>query len=214
MDIMCQEEGFAKVHGVLFDVGFSSWQIQESGRGFSFLKNEALDMRYEPDPEHISAYEVVNSYAKNDLERVLFEYGEEKRAHQIVQQIVRIRRKNHIQTTGDLVNIVSQVVKARPGMSPATKTFQALRIEVNNEIRTLEKGLSAAMSIIGNKGRIVVISFHSLEDRTVKHTFQRWKQQGRGDIMTKKVITPHFTEVQRNRRSRSAKLRTFSVIKH
>lgn len=210
MDVICSEEDIENVSGVLFDLGFSSWHIEESGRGFSFSKNEPLDMRYDPeDTSVISAYDIVNSYPRHDLANILYEYGEEKGAEKIAKEITNSRKKEKIETTGDLVQIVSGVVKARPGMNPATKVFQALRIVANNEIDSLEKGLESALSVVKSKGRIVVISFHSLEDRVVKEKFKHWNKNSLGEILTKKVITPHYSEVKENRRARSAKMRVF-----
>ena len=212
MDVICQEEGVENVSGVLFDLGFSSWHIEESGRGFSFTKNEPLDMRYEQNDESsVSAYDIVNSSSREQIKNILLEYGEEPKADAIARVITKERKKGIIKTTGDLVQIITRIAKARPGMHPATRSFQALRIAVNDELRCLEKGLESALSVVSSTGRIVVISFHSLEDRIVKHTFKEWEESGAGKVLTKKVITPHFSEKQKNRRARSAKMRVFSV---
>ena len=212
MDVICQEEGVESVAGVLFDLGFSSWHIEESGRGFSFTRNEPLDMRYEQDDESgVSAYHIVNTYSREQLKNIFLKYGEEPKADIIAQAITKERKKDIIKTTGDLVQIITQIAKSRPGINPATRSFQALRIAVNDELRCLEQGLESALSVVGSEGRIVVISFHSLEDRVVKHTFKEWEDVGVGNILTKKVITPHFSEKQNNRRARSAKMRVFSV---
>ena len=213
MDDICQEESFEKVNGVLFDLGFSSWHIDMSGRGFSFLRDEPLDMRYDnTGNDTLTASDILNSYAVGDLEKLFMEYGEEKRAREIAKQILYTRKKNRIETTMQLVSIIENVVHSRGKIHPATKIFQALRIEVNDEIGALEYGLLSALNNTGKDGRIVVISFHSLEDRVVKNTFTRWKKEGRGNILTKKVITPKYTEILHNRRSRSAKLRAFHII--
>lgn len=212
MDVMCQEEKIENVAGVLFDLGFSSWHIEESGRGFSFTRNEPLDMRYEQDDDSgISAYDIVNSYSRKQLKDILLEYGEEPKADAIAQAITKERKKDIIKTTGDLVQIIAGIAKARAGMNPATRSFQALRIAVNDELRCLEQGLEVALSVVGKQGRIVVISFHSLEDRIVKNAFKQWEVAGAGTVLTKKVITPHFSEKQLNKRARSAKMRIFNV---
>lgn len=207
-----QEEGFEGAQGVLFDLGFSSWQIEESGRGFSFQKDEPLDMRYDPADESLStAADIVNGASREQLEEMLREYGEESRAHAIAKAIVEARRQARIETSGQLSDIVGSVARSRPGINPATKTFQALRIATNDELNVVRSGLEGAREVLGEGGRIVVISFHSLEDRIVKQTFRSWKERGLGTILTKNVVKPSYEEVRKNRRSRSAKLRAFRV---
>lgn len=212
MDVICQEEGVENVAGVLFDLGFSSWHIEESNRGFSFSRNEPLDMRYEQDDESgVSAYDIVNSYSREQLKNIFLEYGEEPKADVIAQAITKQRKQETIETTGDLVQIIARIAKARLGINPATRSFQALRIAVNDELRYLEQGLSSALSVVKQGGRIVAISFHSLEDRIVKNTFKEWEKDNAGNVVNKKVIIPHFSEKQRNKRARSAKMRVFNT---
>ncbi|MEX0916614.1 MAG: 16S rRNA (cytosine(1402)-N(4))-methyltransferase RsmH [Candidatus Spechtbacterales bacterium] len=207
-----QEEGFEGAQGILFDLGFSSWQIEESGRGFSFQKDEPLDMRYDPtDEESRSARDIVNGASREELENILREYGEEPRARLVAKAIADARKKAPIETTAQLSVIVALVTRARPGMNPATRTFQALRIAVNDELLVVKQGLEGARSVAGEGCRIVVISFHSLEDRIVKNEFRSWKEQGFGTILTKKVVTARYGETRENRRSRSAKLRAFLI---
>ncbi|MDX1608272.1 MAG: 16S rRNA (cytosine(1402)-N(4))-methyltransferase RsmH [Candidatus Spechtbacterales bacterium] len=205
--------GFISPNGILFDLGFSSWQLERSGRGFTFQKQEPLDMRFNPRDENkeTAAY-IVNNASKDHLVWILKEYGEEGRAEKIAEAIVEARAKEKIKTTGDLVNIISQAGIGGGKISPATKTFQALRIAVNNELENIKKGLDAAIDITANKGKIAVISFHSLEDRIIKQTFKRWDKEGRGDNITKKVIQPQYSETRENPRARSAKLRIFKKI--
>lgn len=213
MDDICAEEGFDKVNGVLFDLGFSSWHIDKSGRGFSFLDDSPLDMRYDTTNEDsLTAFDVVNSYSVPDLERIFLEYGEENRYKELARAIFKARKKNKIETTSALVSIIDSVVKSRGKIHPATKIFQAIRIEVNDELNALHEGLGQAMRNTKSDGRIVVISFHSLEDRIVKNTFTKWKKEMKGNILTKKVVTPQYSEILHNRRSRSAKLRAFHII--
>lgn len=207
-----QEEGFEHVQGILFDLGFSSWQIEESGRGFSFQKDEPLDMRYDPtDEAYQSARDIVNGASREQLETILREYGEEPRARLVAKAIADARKKAPIETTTQLSEIVSSVARARPGINPSTRTFQALRIAANDELLVVRQGLRGALEVAGVGCRIVVISFHSLEDRIVKNEFRSWKEQGLGTILTKKVIRPRYGETRENRRSRSAKLRAFLI---
>jgi 16S rRNA (cytosine1402-N4)-methyltransferase len=207
-----QEEGFEGVQGILFDLGFSSWQIEESGRGFSFQKDEPLDMRYDPtDEASRSARDIVNGASREELETILREYGEEPRARFVAKAIADSRKKTPIETTAQLAEIVASVTRARPGINPATRTFQALRIAVNDELLVVKQGLEGAREVAGDGCHIVVISFHSLEDRIVKNEFRSWKEQGFGTILTKKVVTARYGETRENRRSRSAKLRAFLI---
>jgi len=209
-----QEEGFEGAQGILFDLGFSSWQIEESGRGFSFQKDERLDMRYDPtDEAHQSARDIVNGASREQLETILRDYGEEPRARLVAKAIADARKKAPIETTAQLSEIVSSVARARPGINPSTRTFQALRIAVNEELLVVRQGLNGALEVAGDGCRIVVISFHSLEDRIVKNEFRAWKEAGLGTILTKKVVRARYGETRENRRSRSAKLRAFLITK-
>ena len=202
-DLVLKEEGVEAVDGMLFDLGMSMLQLK-SPRGFSFQRDEPLDMRMDPE-EKLTAFDVVNKYSEKDLERILREYGEEKRAKAIAKAIVLHRSIKPIQTTGKLVKIVLSVVKRRGRIHPATKVFQAIRIEINRELEHLRTALWKTPRYLRKGARLVVISFHSLEDRTVKTFFKEHANQFK--ILTKKPITPKREEIMRNPASRSAKLR-------
>jgi len=200
------KEKFKPVHGILFDLGMSSWQLEESGRGFSFQKAEPLDMRYST-KNPTTAEKILNFWSKGDLERILKEYGEEQFAKQIAQAIVQNRAKKHVSSTNQLVNIVLEATPAwyhKRRIHPATKTFQALRIAVNRELENLKDALPQSIDILEKQGTLVVISFHSLEDRMVKNFF---KDNPQLSLLTKKPIVATQKEIQKNPRSRSAKLR-------
>lgn len=206
---LAADNGFRAVAGVVLDVGIRSEQLEESGRGFSFLRDEPLDMRFAPDADTTAA-ELVNGMQEADLTRLLREYGEERHALAIAQAIVQRRRKQRILTTAQLVDVIASAVPGgyrKAKLHFATRTFQALRIAVNGELENLDRGLAAAFTLLAPGGRLAVISFHSLEDRIVKRTFQRWAQEGGATIITKKPLTASPTETKTNPRSRSAKLR-------
>ncbi len=199
-----RDHGVQEVDGVLFDLGMSSFQLGDPERGFSFLTGGPLDMRMDPS-QQLTAHEIVNRWPEREIARVLWEYGEERLARRIARAIVKSRP---IETTTQLAQIVARCYP--PGyhrIHPATRTFQALRIAVNDELNALREGLLAAIRLLRPGGVVVTISFHSLEDRIVKRTFrQRWIA-GEVEILTKKPLTPTAEEVRRNPRSRSAKLR-------
>jgi 16S rRNA (cytosine1402-N4)-methyltransferase len=203
LDLVLKEEDVEAVDGFLFDLGMSMLQLK-SPRGFSFQRDEPLDMRMDPE-QKLTAFDVVNKYSEKDLERILREYGEERRAKAIAKAIVLQRSKKPIETTGELVNVVLSVVKRTGRIHPATKVFQAIRIEVNKELEHLKIALWKVPRYLRKGGRLVVISFHSLEDRLVKNFFKEHASQFK--ILTKKPITPGREEVMRNPASRSAKLR-------
>ena len=206
---------FRPVNGIIFDLGLSSWHLEKSGRGFSFQKDEPLDMRYNPETTPLTAYEIVNSFPEKDIEDLLKEYGEEKFARQIARKIAERREKKPIRNTLDLVEIIWAALPSsfKSGkIHPATKTFQALRIKVNSELDNLEQALVQAVDVLEKDGKIVVISFHSLEDRIVKRFFRRGKQINMLEILTKKPITASIQEIEANPRSRSAKLRSAKKI--
>jgi len=222
---------FKRVSGILFDLGISSWHLEKSGRGFSFLRAEPLDMRY-----HISTFfrglsktyysltaeEIVNNWPGSEIERILKEYGEEKFAKRIARGIINSRKTKPIKTTFQLVEILKKAIPSwdwRRRIHFATKTFQALRIVVNDELNNLKKGLGQALEILSPGGKLVVISFHSLEDRIVKNFLKERAREGLPapysnkvcssglKILTKKPIRPTFEEIKTNPRARSAKLR-------
>lgn len=205
-DVLGSLEGC--VDGCLLDVGVSSMQFDEKERGFSFMGDAPLDMRMDPEGE-LTAEQVINRYSEKELARIFFEYGEETRSRPIAKAIVEARRKKRIRTTKELVDIVVPVAR-RGKLHPATLVFQALRIEVNDELGQLARGLERGMERLCPGGRIAVISFHSLEDRIVKNAFRDAKD--RVEIITKKPIVPSLEEVRGNPRSRSAKLRVAAKL--
>lgn len=186
--------GFDQCDGVLFDLGFSSWQMDESGKGFSFQRDEPLDMRYGNQGE--TAADILNSRSEEEIARILKEYGEERFDGRIARAIVEARP---LATTYDLVHAIERVVHGRGKINPATRTFQALRIEVNHELENVQKGLEGAWEVIKPGGKLAVISFHSLEDRIVKNFLKQYTKT--------KVIRAAWEEIKTNRRARSAKLR-------
>ncbi len=249
---IAEERAFSDIAGILFDLGVSSPQITDPGRGFSFQKEGRLDMRMssscsqrkispglkvsrkvfaslnnlegyiENNPCSISAHEIVNNLAEKDLANLLWRYGEEKKSRKIARLIVEERKKKSIETTTELAKIIEAAIGRKKKIHPATRTFQALRIVVNRELKNLQEGLKQAIAILNPHGRVVVISFHSLEDRIVKDFFRKESQgcicppnfpkcicghKATLKIITKKPITPSDEEVRNNPLSRSAKLR-------
>ena len=219
LQAICYKYDFLPVHGILFDLGLSSLQLNGNGRGFSFQHDAPLDMRLNPNQE-LTAADIVNTYSETELARLIKTYGEEGYSRQIAR---RITQERPIKTTLHLARTIERVIGSRRGkIQPATRTFQALRIAVNQELEHLESALRQAVNLLGFEGRLVVISYHSLEDRIVKQFMQ---QEAKGCIcppgtptcvcqhtpslrlINKKVITPSPTEVQLNPRSHSAKLR-------
>lgn len=206
LDEVLNVEGVSKVDGFLFDLGISMLQIK-GDRGFSFQVDAPLDMRMDREQD-LTAYKVVNEYPERELARILWEYGEERFSRRIAKAIVERRRKKPIETTKELADIILSVYPERlkhGRIHPATKTFQAIRIEVNRELTNLKTALEKTLQFLNPRGRLVVISFHSLEDRIVKNFLREHSDLLR--ILTKKPITPSEEEVRRNPASRSAKLR-------
>ena len=215
---------------ILFDLGISSFHYERGERGFSFSRDEELDMRLDPDLE-TGAADIVNEYPEKELADIIFEYGEERYSRRIAAAIVRERGRERITTSGRLKEIISDAVPAeyrRKRIHPATRSFQALRIAVNGELPRLESALSEAFEVLKPKGRIGVISFHSLEDRIVKNFFRdrakactcppEWPEcrcggRPEGTIITRKPVAPSEAEIETNPRSRSAKLRVFEKRK-
>ncbi len=209
------KEKFKNINGILFDIGMSSYHIDQSEKGFSFLKDEPLFMSYNVDKgNQRTAYEIVNQYNEKDLVDILFKYGEERYSRKIAKSIIEKRKKRSINTTFELVDIIASAVPMnykRGKIHFATRTFQALRIEVNRELDNFFDALPQALEVLDSGGRIVVITFHSLEDRIVKNYFRDWSKKGLVTLLTKKPITAQDQEIKENPRSRSAKLR--AVIK-
>jgi len=206
MEAVTKELGYEKVDGVLLDLGVSSLQLKAEGRGFSFLKDEELDMRMDR-RQSLTAAEIVNKYSEADLANVLWRYGEERFSRRISRAIVNARGKAPVRTCRELSQIIESVSGRRGRIHPATKTFQALRIEVNKELGELAEAINAGTNIISSGGRICVLSYHSLEDRIVKRSFKELAGKGVITIITKKPLIPGNEERLSNPSSRSAKLR-------
>jgi len=207
-----KRENFSRAAGILFDLGMSSEHLEESGRGFSFLKNEPLDMRYNLQ-NPLTAEKIVNYWSASEIERILGELGEEKFASNIAEEIVKERKIKPIENTLQLVRIIQKAVPKKYQYSRihfATRTFQALRIAVNDELNNIKKVLPQALEILNSNGRLVVISFHSLEDRIIKYFFK--ENQNFLKILTKKPVEASEKEIRINSRSRSGKLRAAEKI--
>jgi 16S rRNA (cytosine1402-N4)-methyltransferase len=211
MESMISSNGITAVDGILFDLGLSSVQLKSPGRGFSFASDAHLDMRMDRS-QKISARDIVNRYPENQLELIFREFGEERFARKIAKAIIQWREKKPIATCAELSKIVEKVYGMRGKIHPATKTFQALRIAVNQELDQLTKGLHASLHLLKQGGRLCVISYHSLEDRIVKHFMADNAKKGLLRIIVKKPITPAPEELSMNPSSRSAKLRVAEKI--
>ena len=215
---IAREFHLEQVSGILFDCGFSSYHVEESHRGFSFLRNEPLDMCYhDGDGEKsLTAKKVVNTYDEKELADIFWDYGGERFSRRIAKKIVEERRRQPFKTTFELVRIIEEALPSsyryRHGRRQgeihfATRTFQALRIAVNGELENLERGLNAAVTLLKSGGKLAVISFHSLEDRIVKNFFKAETVAERLAVITVKPVRPQAGEIKENPRSRSAKLR-------
>ncbi|MDZ7373878.1 MAG: 16S rRNA (cytosine(1402)-N(4))-methyltransferase RsmH [candidate division KSB1 bacterium] len=226
LDRIAMEQALAPVHGVLFDLGVSSWQIDRPERGFSFDRDGPLDFRMDP-RQKLTAFELVNRAPAEHLERMIREYGEERYAARIARLIVERRAAQPISTTRQLAQIVRTAVRGPHVAKSLARVFQAIRIAVNRELENLERGLAAAESVLCPGGRVVVISYHSLEDRTVKQFFRagerrcvcppeapvcRCGRPGRLRVLTRRPIRPSEDEVRRNPRARSARLRAAEKV--
>jgi len=229
LDSVLREKNITHIHGVLLDLGMSSGQLENSGRGFSFNREEPLDMRMDPDSE-LTAFQLVNEYPPKDLETILKGFGEERRARQIVKAIVAEREKRPINNSSqlsDLIRLTSPPSLRFGPRHPATKTFQAIRIAVNTELKNLDTFLSIIPSLLLHGGRLVVLSYHSLEDRRVKQTMMKWENActcppdfpqcacGKTAVfkrLTRKGIKPGPEEIAANPRARSAILRAAERI--
>lgn len=209
IDTIVSENGFERVDAVLFDIGLSQYQLDASGRGFSFRKDEPLDMRMNPDAP-CDAATILKQYSEEEIANLIYENGEERKSRRIARMIVEQRRRKPITTSSELAELVSAAYppQARHGrIHPATRTFQALRIAVNDELGCLRDGIASAVNCLAPLGRCAVITFHSLEDRIVKHFFREEARKGTVDILTKKPLVVSDDERGRNPRARSAKLR-------
>ncbi len=225
LQLIAEREGFVPADGVLMDLGVSSDQLEAADRGFSFLKPGPLDMRMDPSLP-LTAADLVNTLSEEELAQLIRTYGEEPRARRIARAIVQARP---IHTTTELAEVIARAVPRRPGqrLHPATRTFQALRIVVNDELGALERALPQALDVLRPGGRLVVIAFHSLEDRIVKQFFRQEARdcicpprqpvctcghKARVRILTRKPVVPSEAEIQANPRSRSAKLRAVEKV--
>lgn len=229
IDEIIKDLNIKGVDGILLDLGVSSYQIDEKTRGFTYMDEGPLDMRMDKSQKLTAEY-IVNNYKEQDLARIIFEYGEEKFSRKIAKNICEYRKNKKIETTGELVKIIEKSIPGKfreKNSHPAKRTFQAIRIEVNNEIEPLYNTVKNSINALNSKGRLCVITFHSLEDRMVKKAFI--DAEGKctcpkdlpycvcgnvsfGKIITKKPILPTEKEMQENSRSRSAKLRVFEKI--
>ena len=222
-----QKRNISKIDGILFDLGVSSPQLDDDTRGFSFHKDAKLDMRMDQS-NPLSAYEVVNEYSKEDLERIIKNYGEEKYAGSIAKGIVKAREENKIETTLELVEIIKNNVpdKYKREKHPARRTFQAIRIEVNDELNVFEKALKQALELLEVNGRICVITFHSLEDKICKEIFKSVSSipnelkkmptiplEYQPKFKLVKTLEPKRVELEENNRARSAKLRVIERVR-
>jgi 16S rRNA (cytosine1402-N4)-methyltransferase len=201
---------FNPVNGILLDLGMSSVHLEGSKKGFSFQLDQSLDMRYDDNSNNLTAEKILNDWTEEKIEKIIEEYGEDKYARKIAKKIVEERKKGRIKSTFQLVKIIKEVIPARVQSGKihcATRTFQALRIAVNQELENLERVLPQAISVLSSGGRIAIISFHSLEDRIVKNFLNEKSKEGLIKILTKKPITAEASELRENSRSRSEKLR-------
>ena len=223
-----EDIGIEKVDGILLDLGVSSYQLDERNRGFSYLGENELDMRMDK-TQTLSAKTIVNTYKEENLANIIYEYGEEKFSRSIARNICKYRKQKEIETTKELVEIIENSIpkSKQNGGHPAKKTFQAIRIEVNNEIKPLEKTIADCIDVLAPEGRLCVITFHSLEDRAVKNAFNKAKgictcpkdlpycvcgAKELGKVVNKKPIIASKEEQEENTRSKSAKLRIFEKI--
>lgn len=212
----CDAAGIEKADGILFDLGLSSYELDASGRGFSFRKDEPLLMTFGATSDHrFNASTIVNTWNEDQIERIIRGYGEDKFSLRIARRIVEDREVEPIRTTQQLADLIKKAVPAHVRFGkihPATKTFQALRITVNDELSALEDVLPQAFEMLAPKGRLVVMSYHSLEDRIVKHFFKDLETKELVTVLTKRPITSTDEEIARNPRARSAKMRVIEKL--
>lgn len=207
LEMIVDNAGFKNIDGILLDIGISSYDIDSSGRGFTFRKDEPLDMRFNKENEK-TASEVVNSYNEDDIEAVLREYGEERFSRRIAKKIIEYRKEKKIESTFELAEIIKQCL---PGWKKdLSRSFQAIRIEVNQELNNLQTVLPQCVKLLSPGGRLVIISFHSLEDRIVKNYFKEQKEIAK--VLTKKPVIATEQEILNNSRSKPAKLRALQKI--
>lgn len=219
--------GITGVDGIVLDLGVSSYQLDTSERGFSYMEDGPLDMRMD-NRKNITAEDIVNDYSEMELFHIIRDYGEDKFAKNIAKHIVMERQKERITTTGQLADIVKAAipmkVRAAKGGHPAKKTFQAIRIELNRELDVLKQSIDTMIDLLNDDGRLCIITFHSLEDRIVKNSFRKNEnpctcppdfpvcvcgKKSKGKIITRKPVVPSAEELEENRRAKSSKLRVF-----
>jgi 16S rRNA (cytosine1402-N4)-methyltransferase len=208
---IAKSHGFTQVDGILFDLGISSHHVDEGARGFSFLKDGPLDMRMNQESQ-VTAADLINGLTEHELADLFSKYGEEPFARRIAKAIVQDRQEQPILRTVELAELIRKTVRGKSKVHPATKVFQALRIAVNDELHRISIALTQAVELLRPGGRLVVIAFHSLEDRIVKQTFSEYEKKGVGKLVLKKPIIPSVQEQEVNNRSRSAKLRVLEII--
>ena len=208
---IARSHGFERVSGILFDIGVSGHQFDRAERGFSFAKEGPLDMRMDVSLR-VTAADLVNGLTKGELIALLKKYAEEPFAKKIAEVIVKRREERVFETTGDLAETIARSVPKIGKIHPATRVFQALRIAVNDELNSLENALPQSVELLEKGGRLVVIDFHSLEDRIVKKMFEQFEKEGLGKVITEKPIVPTEEEIAENSKARSAKMRVFEKI--
>jgi 16S rRNA (cytosine1402-N4)-methyltransferase len=216
LDLVMANLGVEKIDGIVFDLGISSYQLHDAQRGFSFQEEGPLDMRLDKS-SYISAYDLINNLNENEISQLLWNFGQERWHNRIARLLIQERRNEPISTTKQLANLVMRAIPQRYRRSyyrihPATRTFQAVRIAVNRELEILENAIKKAVDLLRKQARICVISFHSLEDRMIKHTFRALKAEGLIEIITAKPLTPGFREIEVNPSSRSSKFRVAERI--
>lgn len=211
MDAVISNLGYREVDGILLDLGVSTLQLKSEGRGFSFLKDEPLDMRMD-NRQTLTALRIISGYPEKDLSHILWQYGEERFSRKIARAIVNAREQKPIRTCRELSQIIEKAIGRKGRIHPATKTFQALRIEVNKELTELSMAINTGINILKSGGRFCILSYHSLEDRIVKHSFKELARKGMVSIITKKPLIPKKEEQRLNPSSRSAKLRTVEKL--
>ncbi|WAM34394.1 16S rRNA (cytosine(1402)-N(4))-methyltransferase RsmH [Caldicellulosiruptor morganii] len=227
LDEVLESLGIDRIDGILFDLGVSSLQLDKEDRGFSYNSDSFLDMRMDRTSK-LTAFDVINNYPEKELERIIREYGEERYARRIANEIVKRRQQKPIVSTAELNHLINSIVpRPKDGSNPAKRTFQAIRIEVNNEFDEIKTALEKSLRFLKSGGRICVISFHSLEDRIVKEFFKYHSlecvcpkdipvcvcgKKKELNILTKKPITPTKQEIKKNKRSHSAKLRVAEKV--
>ena len=223
LDTVLYMAGYEKVSGILMDIGVSSYQLDDPERGFSYKYEAKLDMRMDKNAK-ISAYEVINEFSEQEIADILYKYGEEPKSRRIARKITEARKEKKIETTTELADIVIRAIGKSMKRHPAKRTFQAVRMYVNQELEVLEEALEKAVELLEDRGRLLVITFHSLEDRIVKNKFREFEKpckcppdipicvcgkESLGKVITKKPIVAGESELKDNSRAHSAKLRVF-----